>query len=230
MKRYLLIFLSLTLAVSTFAQKPSAESIRKRFSISTTVFNDFWQNVPKDSTDMRLINQGVDVNILYNFPMDRKGHMFFFAGAGLGAHNLYHKALIGQDANGKSYFYNAPAKVGASEITVKKSKLSLTYFDIPFGFQYKSTSKFHGTLGFKVGWTINDHSKYKGTDLGGSGLQVKEKSLGLPNITNLHYGPFATFGYKWFGVTAFYQIPAIFDKDMGPQIFPISVGITLKPF
>lgn len=232
MKRIFLIILTIAIATGTFAQKPSAESIRKRFSLSTTVFNDFWQNVPKDSTNTRFLNQGVDVHILYNFPMDHKGHMFFFVGAGIGAHNLYHNALIGNDENGKSYFYNVPDKVGSTSIKVKKSKLSLTYFDIPFGFQYKATNKIHATLGFKVGWTINDHTKYKGTDYtdANTGLTVKWKSSGLPNVTNLHYGPYATIGYKWFGVTAFYQIPSVFDKDMGPQIYPISVGITLKPF
>jgi hypothetical protein len=230
MKRIFILILLTTLLTGAFAQKPTAESIRKRFSLSTTIFNDFWQGVPKDSTNGRLINQGADVHILYNFPMDRKNHLFFFLGAGLGAHNLYHGALIKLDNNKKSYFENIPDKVGSSDIKVKKSKLSLTYFDIPFGFRYKANNKLHGTLGFKVGWTINDHSKYKGTALDGSGMNVKEKSLTLPNITNLHYGPYATFGYKWFGLTAFWQIPAIFDKDMGPQIYPVSVGITLKPF
>jgi hypothetical protein len=229
MKRVFIFMMLAVIAISTFAQKPTAESIRKRFNLSTTVFNDFWMDVP-DSISPRKINQGVDVYLTYNFPMDRKGHMFFFAGTGLSSHNFYHKALIGLDDDQKSYFYNVPSKVGSSDIKVKNSKLSITYFDIPFGFQYKGSNKLHATLGFKVGWSINDHSKYKGTDLSGSGLDVKEKSIGLPNIENMHYGPFASFGYKWFGLTAFYQIPSVFEKDMGPQIYPISVGITLKPF
>jgi hypothetical protein len=229
MKRFLTIVLLIALAITTFAQKPTAESIRKRFSLGTTLFTDFWMKVP-DSINPRAINQGVDVYAYYNFPMDHKGHLFFFIGSGIGAHNFYHKGLIGLDNNNVSYLYNVPSKVGTSTIKMKSSKLSLTYIDIPFGFRYKATNKFHGTLGFKVGWTINDHSKYKGTDLEGTGLEVKQKSAGLPNIQNMHYGPFATFGYKWVGVTAFYQVSSIFEKDMGPQIYPISVGITLRPF
>jgi len=230
MKRILIVFLLAATAIGLFAQKPSAESIRKRFSLSTTLFNDFWMDVP-DSIKPRAINQGVDIYALYNFPMDKKGRLSFFAGVGLGAHNFYHKALIGLDENNKSFLYNFPAKdAKGNDIKVKNSKLSITYFDIPFGFQYKAANKLHGTLGFKVGWSINDHSKYKGTDLAGSGLQVKTKSAGLPNIENLHYGPYATFGYKWFGLTACYQVSPIFEKDMGPEIYPISVGITFRPF
>ena len=50
-----------------------------------------------------------------------------------------------------------------------------------------------------------------------------EKSLKLQNIDKFHYGPMATIGYKWFGVSAFYQISSVFQKDLGPQIAPISL-------
>ncbi len=230
MKRYILLFSLISLvALSTLAQKPTTETIRKRISLGVGVFNDFWQNVPADISP-RKINQGSDVFLTYSFPMDKKGHLSFFAGAGLGMHNFYHQALLGVNEDGVSYFYKAPEKVNGNKITVKKSKLSLTYFDIPFGFQYKASNKLHGTLGFKVGWTINDHTKYKGSDLTGSGFLVKEKSLNLRNIQNLHYGPYATFGYKWIGVSAFYQISSVFEKDFGPELAPISIGLVFKPF
>ncbi len=241
MKRTLFLFITLlAITATSFAQKPSAESIRKRLSLGFGVYNDFWQKVP-DSISPRTVNQGVDVFINYSFPMDKKGHLAFFIGAGLGAHNFYSQALLGvgkynaygvelSDNSTESYFYNAPAEVDGSTIDVKKSKLSITYLDVPFGFQYKATNKIHGTLGFKVGWSLNDHTKYKGSDLAGSGLQVKEKELNLRNIDNFHYGPYAVIGYKWFGVSAFYQLSSVFEKDLGPQIYPISVGLVFKPF
>jgi len=226
-----MLILLLVLAAATFAQKPTAESIYKRFSLGVDVFNDFWQKLPS-GIDNRRINQGADVYATYNFPMDRQGHMFFFAGAGIGSHNFYYKAMIKLDANNKSYFDNFPASVNAHTINVKKNKLSLTYFDVPFGFQYKSTKKYYATLGFKVGWCLNNHTKYKGTDYseGSTGLTVKLKAAQLPNIQNIHYGPFLTLGYKWIGLTAFYQITSIFSKDLGPQIYPVSVGLTFRPF
>jgi hypothetical protein len=238
MKKLCMISLLLVLAAASFAQKPTAESIRKRFSLGTTLFTDLWQNVP-DTIDNRLINQGVDVYATYNFPMDKKGHMFFFVGAGIGAHNFYSKEQIKLDANNVSKFYDFPATVTNKatgtvyNVSVKKNKLSITYFDIPFGFQYKAKNKIHATLGFKVGWSINNHTKYKGTDYNSTestGLTVKWKSAGLPNIQSIHYGPFATIGYKWVGLTACYQITSIFTKDLGPQIYPISVGLTFRPF
>jgi hypothetical protein len=171
MKRNIsLIIILLALSATTFAQKPSAESIRKRLSLGFGVYNDFWMKVP-DSISPRAINQGIDVFIQYAFPMDKKGHMNFFIGGGIGAHNFYNQALLGTgeynvygkeliDDKNVSYFYNAPRKVDGKNIDVKKSKLSITYIDIPFGFEYKSSEKIHATLGFKVGWSINAHTKY----------------------------------------------------------------------
>jgi len=231
----------LALAATSFAQKPSAESIRKRLSLGFGVYNDFWMKVP-DSISPRTVNQGVDVFVQYMFPMDKKGHLSFFIGGGLGAHNFYNQALLGVGkfniyekalpdvGDNESYFYNAPATFNGKSIDVKKSKLSLTYLDIPFGFQYKASSKIHGTLGFKVGWSMDAHTKYKGSDLNGSGLQVVEKSLKLSNIENFHYGPYAVIGYKWFGVSASYQLSSVFKKDLGPQIYPVSVGLVFKPY
>jgi hypothetical protein len=231
----------LALATSSFAQKPSAESIRKRLSLGFGVYNDFWMKVP-DSISPRTVNQGVDVFVQYMFPMDKKGHLSFFIGGGLGAHNFYNQALLGTGkfniyekalpnvGDNESYFYNAPATFKGKSIDVKKSKLSITYLDIPFGFQYKASSKIHGTLGFKVGWSMDAHTKYKGSDLNGSGLQVVEKSLKLSNIENFHYGPYAVIGYKWFGVSASYQLSSVFKKDLGPQIYPVSLGLVFKPY
>ena len=238
------VFLIITLlafAASAFAQKPSAESIRKRLSLGFGVYNDFWMKVP-DSINPRTVNQGVDVFVHYSFPMDKKGHLEFFIGGGIGAHNFYSQALLGTGkfniyntlptgvTADESYFYNAPDNFNSKSITVKKSKLSITYVDVPFGFQYKATNKIHGSLGFKVGWKLDAHTKYKGSDLNGSGYTVIEKSDRLRNIENFHYGPFATLGYKWIGISFDYQLSSIFTKDLGPQIYPVSVGLVFMPF
>lgn len=238
---FIITFLALT--ATSFAQKPSVESIAKSLSLGFGVHHSFWMNVP-DSINPRAIHQGVDIFIHYSFPMDKRGHLSFFIGGGIGAHNFYNQALLGVgrfntfnkplipgDINQNiSYFYNAPATVDGKKIEVKKSKLSLTYIDIPFGFQYKATSKVHGTLGFKVGWSIDSHTKYRGSDLAGSGFQVTEKSSQLRNINNFRYGPYAVIGYKWFGASVFYQLSSVFEKDLGPQIYPIAVGLVFTPF
>jgi hypothetical protein len=244
MKRTLFLVITLlALTASTFAQKPSAESIKKRMSLGFGVFTDFWLGVP-DSIDPRGFNQGIDAFIHYSFPMDKKGQLAFFIGGGIGVHNFYNQALLGvgkyniyekplindPKRQSESYFYNVPRKFNGTPIDLVKSKLALTYIDVPFGFQFKARNKAHGTVGFKVGWNVNAHTKYKGTSLDGSGLEVVEKSLKLSNIDDFRYGLFAVIGYKWAGASIFYQLSSVFEKDLGPQIHPLSVGLVFKPF
>ena len=237
----ILIIIFLALAASSYAQKPSVESIRKRLSLGFGVYTDIWQNVP-DSINPRTINQGVDVFIHYSFPMDKKGHMNFFIGGGIGAHNFYNQALLGTGkyniyeklptgvGSNESYFYNVPPRFNGTNTDLKKSKLTITYVDVPFGFEYKTTKNAHFTVGFKVGWKVDAHTKYKGKDLAGSGYQVVEKEYKIRNIDNFHYGPYAVIGYKWFGASIFYQLSSVFEKDLGPQIRPISIGLVFKPY
>lgn len=235
MKRFTTVIFLALLSCSAFSQKPSVESITKRFRLSWEPFNDFWMNVP-DSISERVVNQGVNIYGLYTFPMDKKDRLSFFAGAGIGAHNFYHNSLIGLNSNGITYLYNLPDTVNGAGIDHKISKISVTYVDVPFGFQYKMKNKMHITLGFKVGWKINDHWKYKGdyyesnNILYDPGIAMKRKYSGIPNIDNFHYGPFITIGYKWIGVMANYQISTLFEKEKGPEVYPISIGLSFKPF
>ena len=242
MKRTLFLIITLlAFAASSYAQKPSAESIRKRLSLGFGVFNDFWQKVP-DTINPKALNRGVDVYVHYSFPLDKKGHASFFIGGGIGAHNFYNQALLGTgkyniyeklpvgvSAN-ESYFYNVPGTFKGASTNLKKSKMAITYIDIPFGFQFKTASNAHFTLGFKVGWKLDAHTKYKGNALDGSGFQVIERDYKLRNIDNFHYGPYAVIGYKWIGASVFYQLSSVFEKDLGPQIYPISVGLVFQPF
>jgi hypothetical protein len=242
MKRNLpLIIIFLALAASSYAQKASVESIRKKLSLGFGVYTDSWQKVP-DSINPRAINQGIDITVRYSSPLDKKGHMSFFFGGGVGVHNFYDQALLGTGkyniygklpagvGDNESYFYNAPKTFKDKTIDVKKSKLSITYIDVPFGFKYKTTGNAFFTLGFKVGWKIDAHTKYKGSALDGSGYQIEEKEMKLRNIDNIHYGPFAEIGYKWFGASVFYQVSSVFQQDLGPQIRPISIGLVFRPY
>lgn len=244
MKRNIfLIIILMVFASVSFAQKPSVSSISKKLSLGFGVYTDIWMKVP-DSINPRGFHQGADVFIHYTFQMDKKGRLNFFLGAGIGSHNFYNQALLGvgkynvyekplikdPSAQNVSYFYNAPPKVDGNTIEVKKSKLSLTYIDVPFGMKYKAKNGVHGSLGFTIGWKINAHTKYKGSDLQGSGYEVKNKECELRNIQTIHYGPTGEIGYKWFAAKVFYQISTVFEKDLGPEIYPISVGLVFSPF
>ncbi|MEI6748184.1 MAG: outer membrane beta-barrel protein [Bacteroidales bacterium] len=217
--RYLITFsvaCLLTLAVS--AQNKEKLSIKKLNS-GIDLFTDVWQGMPS-VVKPRTINQGINIYTMYTFPV-KKSNFTFAIGAGIGSHNLYSKGKLVSDDT--SYFSPIPVKYD-------KSKLNLTYLDFPLELRYKNKSEYRASIGFKLGVLISNHTKYKGSSFDGSGKSVKEKSSGMDNLENLRYGVTALAGYKWINITFFYSLSNVFVKSKGPPVFPISIGIALRPY
>jgi hypothetical protein len=207
----------LTIAVS--AQNKEKLSIKKLNS-GVDLFTDLWQGMP-DSVGTRTLNQGINIYSMYTFPIS-KSNFTFAIGAGIGSHNLYSKGVLVSDS--ASYF--SPI----SGISYDKSKLNITYLDFPLELRYKSKAEYRVSIGFKLGVRISDHTKYKGNSLEGTGKSVKQKTIGIENLENLRYGLTALAGYKWINITFFYSLSNIFIKDRGPEVYPISIGVALRPF
>ena len=224
--RYLITLLGaciLTFAAS--AQQPEKLSLKK-VSSGMDVFTDIWQNMP-DSVQSRKINQGINIYAMYSFPVG-KSDFSFAIGGGIASHNLYLKGIVKTVAN-KTAFY--PVKSSTNKpISYDKSKLNLTYLDIPLELRYKNKNQFRVSAGFKVGFLLSNHTKYKGNSLDGSGLKVKEKLANIQNVESMRYGVTGLVGYKWINLTLFYSLSKVFKDGLGPQVYPISVGIALRPY
>ncbi|MBU2651018.1 MAG: PorT family protein [Bacteroidetes bacterium] len=220
MKRTLFTLVLFLASIVMMAQVVS-EDTRQKFGINVAVFNDFWMDVP-DGLDARFMNQGSNVGFQYNHRLG-KSHLFLTIGGGLGMHNLY--------SNGEILDIKADT-ISFTNITrdYKKSKLSLTYLDIPFEFTYKSKKGFRMAAGFKAGYLISSHTKYKGDLSNTDGTLVKYKNIGVKQIEPWRYGPTFRVGYRWINVWAYYQLSTVFREDRGPEFYPISVGIMILPW
>jgi hypothetical protein len=132
---------------------------------------------------------------------------------------------IPEEINGETTFIKIP-----DSISYKKSKLVITYLDIPIEFRVKTKSKFRAAIGFKVGYLLNVHSKYKGDNFLGNNDKVKQKSTNVKYLELFRYGPTVRIGYRWFNITTYYSLSYLFKAGRGPDMYPISVGISLMPF
>jgi hypothetical protein len=209
-----------TMAVS--AQNKEKLSIKKLNS-GIDLFTDIWQGMP-DSVKTRTINQGINIYTMYTFPI-KKSNFTFAIGVGISSHNLFSKGTLKTNKT-TSVTYFSPI----NGIKYDKSKLNLTYLDFPLELRFKNKSEYRASMGFKLGVLISNHTKYKGNSLDSSGKSVKEKSAGIDNLENLRYGLTALVGYKWINLTLFYSLTNVFTKAKGPQVYPISIGIALRPF
>lgn len=222
MKKIILVLLAAMLAISSFSQDKRTETLRK-FSIGLDLFTDIWINKP-DKVDGRGFNQGLNFCMMYNRPFG-ESKLSFAIGAGMGFHNFYSDSRI-INISADSIFFTPIA----DSVDYKKSKLGLSYIEVPFELRIKTEKKLRVSIGGKVGYLVDAKTKYKGENfLGGSQIIFKDKQV--EQIQKFVFGPTLRIGYDWFNIFGYYQVTQVFYKDQGPAKFhPISVGITLIPF
>jgi len=243
-----LITIILFSAIGIYSVKAQDENkIKSRYSgkeekLMLNFYTDLWQNVDSSMT-VSAYSPGFDVYGMYNIPFGKSKFAFGF-GLGFGTHNIRsnampanefrHDSVLGNVETGNTIFERIPDYVNNKEIKYDINKLTLTYFDIPLELRYKTKNKkddaIKFAIGFKVGYLLSSHTKYKGNDLSGGDFDVKYKTYKIKNIEPLRYGATARFGYGIWNVFGYYSLSKIFKVDKGPEMYPISAGICITPF
>ena len=84
-------------------------------------------------------------------------------------------------------------------------------------------------MGAKVGYLIDSKEKYKG-NRPEDNQRVLVKTKGINQMEKWVFGATLRIGFKWVSVFGYYQFTKLFKQGKGPDIYPISVGITITPF
>lgn len=207
--------------------QPVAESTMKKVSVGYDVYTSIWMDMPT-GIKTRTINQGANVFLMYNHVMGDNGFSFA-GGAGVSSENLYLKDAYVPNVKADSIaFSDLP-----SGVNVKRSKLNVTYIDIPLEVRYVTKSKMRFTLGMKFGFAVDSKTKLKGDafdEEGTLGWGTKEKFKDVNQLESTRFGIQARVGYKWVHLYGYYSLNKVFKADKGPQVYPISIGVTFMPF
>jgi len=212
----------------------------KADKISLTYYTDIWKDV---STGMNVSSYSPGFNCSYLQPFALGSSNFGFAiGLGIGSHNMRSDAMPTQEMifdtvlvqnveTGKTIFEKIPENVNNKKIDYDINKLTLTYLDIPleirFYKQNKNEKVFKLALGFKAGYLISSHTKYKGNDFTGGTDDIKIKKYNVKNLELLRYGATVRLGYENYNIFGYYSMSKLFKLDKGPEMYPISVGISV---
>lgn len=224
MKKLLFIALS-TLVLSSYAQVVN-EDTKRKFTFGLDVFTDMWQNIP-EGVSPKTINPGVNIFGSYNYMLG-ESNFSFSPGIGIGVHNMLNNSFL-KTQGGRTYFVEILDSM--PNLAYNSSKFVATYFDIPIELRFKSKSEFRIALGFKFGFLIKAHTKYKGDDfIGGNYNKVIYKKARIQYVEKNRYGLTARIGYKWLNLWGYYQLSSLFLSGNGPDMYPISIGITVIPF
>ena len=217
------LFLFLMSFQSVKAQSLS-ESAMKKVTVGLDVFTDIWFNAP-DNVDIRAIHPSANTYLTYNFNVGESKKLTFGIGMGIGNHNMYSNDGVIENVKGDTIQY-IPVD---ADLSMKRSKLSVTYLEIPMELRFKSNSGFKVSLGFKLGYLIDSKEKYVGNTVANGPLQVIKRKK-ISQLNTFSYSPTLRVGYKSFNLFFSYALGTIFRVDHGPQLHPMSLGITMTPF
>lgn len=231
----ILILLIITVFVSNLSYSQGlSESVKKKFTVGVDIFTDIWQGAP-DDIDLRTIHQGATAFGMFNFQLGGEESMTSFSiGLGIRSHNMYSNSRIDDIKADTIHFTPIP-----DDVVYKRSKVNLVYLDLPVEFKLRFESGFKATIGFKAGWEIDSKEKYVGDryeEYYGNQytyerrIGVKDKTKELRQLENFTYGPTLRLGYKFISLYGYYQISSVFKRNLGPDMAPISIGLTITPF
>jgi hypothetical protein len=239
----LFIFISSVVFAQTTTTNPIAPSTPKKVNkdkgdrLVLDIFSDFWQQKP--AVDAKKFNPSANVMLFKDFPIN-KSPISFAVGLGIDAHNFNSNGVVDTLSGGRTIFFPLSAKLNDVDSTTRsysKNKMTVAYLDLPIEFRFRTKNetgkKFKFALGFKAGVLINKHTKYKGNYVDqntGTVKTDKVKSHYINNLESFRYGVSARVGYGMYNLMFFYSLSTLFEKDKGPEMFPVSVGISLTPF
>lgn len=206
------------------SEPESVTKLKKSDRVMLDLYYDVWQGIPSDIT-LKSIQPGFTLSSVQDFPIGNSNFAVSI-GAAITAHNLHWDAGITLDTLGITQLYKLP-----DDIEYKVNKFTLSYLEVPFEirFRTKSVNTFRVYAGFKYGILLQEHTKFRGDDPN-SDAEYKFKEYKHKNISKYTFGPTLRIGYKWFNLFAAYSMVPVFQKDKGPQMYPVSVGISVIPY
>jgi hypothetical protein len=236
MKKYLFALLIIISFSSAKAQdSDSAASVRKErlkfedlpgnftFDIGLT----HYRFAPR-SMDLRLI-QSRGININYNYDIKLVKNFSFAPGLGVSVNNYGFKKAITIKDVGK---VDSVDDISKDYPNLKRTKLNVTYIDIPLEFRWKSNpdiNSFRITLGFKAGILASAHTKIRYKDDGAKVIKKKEDF----NLEKFRYGIYGRVGYGVVSLFGYYSLSEMFQSGKAPgarSIVPYTIGISIAAF
>jgi hypothetical protein len=122
-------------------------------------------------------------------------------------------------------------EIDSKERDFTKNKLRASYINVPVMLEINTSEylekSFHIAAGVTGGWNMGSLTRQKWED-GDDKYATKVK--GDYNFTPFTLDASVRVGYKNFTVFANYGLTPLFEKDKGPEVYPVSVGIQLTPF
>ena len=194
-------------------------------------FNSFWLGLGELPSDIKTkpIQFGFNGSFIFDIPVKKNAPFSFGVGIGVTNFNLYSNGNWHIGSEYTTVFEYLPERE-----KYNKNKITFTNLNIPIEFRYRHRSGFKIGAGVRIGTTVDVHTKYFGREITnietGQDRKVQIKDYHIPNRTKIPVEVTFRTGWKFVSIYGSYMITKMFETDKGPQINPVSVGISLCPY
>lgn len=239
MKKFFLLLFICASATSVFAQ----DSTRKTTAVTTSKRpNDHFMlqlgyaglTARPDSVRTKGFSRFFNVYFMLNKPFKTNPKLSVAFGAGIGSNNFY---LDNVNADVKAVAPRLPFTIADSVNHFKKSKITTISAEVPVELRWVANpadpdKSFKFALGAKAGTILKAYTK--GKDLvTKTGATIYDKTYIQKNYdkkffngTNLAVS--ARVGYGHFTLTGQYQITTYLKQNMGAEMRPYLIGLTIS--
>lgn len=181
------------------------------------------------STDFLELNTGksweVDLNFMqYSLPMGR--HLGWVTGMGFKWNEYWFEGNNNIMEENGVIVPRVPIDPG---VVYEKSKLNTAYLTVPILLETQFGQKGRGYIAAGVIGDLKLSSKTK-LKYVQDGTRKKDKVQGDFNLAPLRYHFTARLGYRFIRLFATYSPMQLFKNNTGPEIYPVTVGLTLISF
>ena len=207
----------------TLPQVEKVEIFRDRLVVD--VFQSFWLGMPA-AVNSAKFNPGVNVSILWDIKRKSQSPLSFGIGAGVNYHTQNSNALIGIDSKNWITRYHILPHMEEPHKICRLDVVSL-YIPLELRFRY---NEFKVTVGTRLGSIVSVGQRYRGKDLSGKDQMLDYKDYQIFNKMKYHFDFYLRAGYGGLGFFYSYQLTPLFESGKGPQVRPMSIGISISPF
>lgn len=232
MRQLLILLITLLTGLHGFGQseevKEKINKAKDRFVFDININQALREK--ENGFDLKGFSAGFGTYFMYDVVI-KESPISIAPGIGVAVDNYRHNSQI-VFTDSATNFVPFPDSIG-----YKKSKLGLTYVDIPLELRYRSkpnnkNQQWKLAVGFKFGFLVRSKWKYKGPDYRDIRMDtdenIKFKEFGIPNLERFRYGVTARGGYGPFNLHFYYSLSDIFEAGKGPEITPITFGISIN--
>ena len=239
MRRIVIAVFAICISSVAFAQNDTVIARRVLKPQATRANDNFllqlgytqWNGKP-DSIKTKGFSRTFNMYLMLDFPFKTNPHWSVALGPGIATDNIFFDEM-NVDIKGQSE--NLVFDNRSDTVHFKKYKLATAYLEAPVELRYRfnpndDRKSVKIAIGAKIGTLLNAHVKGKelqnSNDDAINDYTLKESSKRYFNKTRLSL--MGRIGFGNFTLFTSYAITPVFKEGVGPQVRPLTIGLTLS--